>query len=190
MKSRIRALPDFSKRGTTSTRTNLVTNWGPASSATMMPVKPPMLAPIASGERMHTLDVVRGFALLGIFLMNIEGMAGPLMASMTGLDPQLTGADRGVDGAIYLLVQGKFYPLFSLLFGMGFAVMLMRAEDAQRPFFALYLRQFNCVELNFTHYTLPAAATIGALAGRFLPRTKLPPSPLMRSTALTSLCAV
>lgn len=99
------------------------------------------LAPVTGAERIQALDVVRGFALLGILLMNIEGMAGPLMASMTGLDPQLTGADRWVDGAIYLLVQGKFYPLFSLLFGMGFAVMLMRAEDAQRPFFSLYLRR-------------------------------------------------
>lgn len=99
------------------------------------------LAPVTGAERIQALDVVRGFALLGILLMNIEGMAGPLMASMTGLDPQLTGADRWVDGAIYLLVQGKFYPLFSLLFGMGFAVMLMRAEASGRPFFGLYLRR-------------------------------------------------
>ncbi|OHE81152.1 MAG: hypothetical protein A2X76_08950 [Lysobacterales bacterium GWF1_69_6] len=99
------------------------------------------LAPVTGADRIQALDVVRGFALLGILLMNIEGMAGPLMASMTGLDPQLTGADRWVDGAIYLLVQGKFYPLFSMLFGMGFAVMLMRAEAAQRPFFGLYLRR-------------------------------------------------
>ena len=43
---------------------------------------------------MHTLDVVRGFALLGIFLMNIEGMVGPVAASGTGLDPSLAGIDR------------------------------------------------------------------------------------------------
>ncbi|WP_374472928.1 DUF418 domain-containing protein [Arenimonas sp.] len=103
--------------------------------------EPASLAPVTGVERIQALDVVRGFALLGILLMNIEGMAGPLMASMTGLDPQLTGADRWVDGAIYLLVQGKFFPLFSLLFGMGFTVMLMRAEAAQRPFFGLYLRR-------------------------------------------------
>ena len=103
--------------------------------------EPVSLAPVTGTDRIQALDVVRGFALLGILLMNIEGMAGPLMASMTGLDPQLTGADRWVDGAIYLLVQGKFYPLFSLLFGMGFAVMLMRAEAAERPFFGLYLRR-------------------------------------------------
>lgn len=99
------------------------------------------LAPVDGAERLQALDVLRGFALLGILLMNIEGMAGPLMASMTGLDPALSGADRWVDGAIYLLVQGKFFPLFSLLFGMGFAVMMMRAEASGRPFFWLYLRR-------------------------------------------------
>src|SRR5258705_8917332 len=46
MKSRIRALPSFSYRGTTSTSTSLVTFPGPAASATRMPVMPPMLAPI------------------------------------------------------------------------------------------------------------------------------------------------
>jgi len=100
-----------------------------------------MLAPVDGAERLQALDVLRGFALLGILLMNIEGMAGPLMASMTGLDAGLAGADRWVDGAIYLLVQGKFFPLFSLLFGMGFAVMMMRADAGGRPFFRLYLRR-------------------------------------------------
>ena len=53
----------------------------------------------------------------------------------------ITGADRWADTAIYLLVQGKFFPLFSMLFGMGFAIMLMRAQAAGRPFVAVYLRR-------------------------------------------------
>ena len=99
------------------------------------------LAPITSADRIQALDAIRGFALLGILLMNIEGLVGPLMASMSGVDPALTGADRWADTAIYLLVQGKFFPLFSMLFGMGFAIMLMRAQAAGRPFVAVYLRR-------------------------------------------------
>jgi uncharacterized protein len=99
------------------------------------------LAPVESRARIESLDVLRGFALLGILLMNIEGMAGPLMASMTGVDPTLTGADRVVDTLVYLFVQGKFYPLFSLLFGMGFAVMLVRAREAGTAFPRTYLRR-------------------------------------------------
>lgn len=99
------------------------------------------LAPVAAGERIEAMDVLRGFALLGILLMNIEGMAGPLAASFTGVDPALAGADRTVDWLIYVLVQGKFYTLFSLLFGMGFATMALRAERTGRPFGVLYLRR-------------------------------------------------
>ena len=99
------------------------------------------LSPIAAADRIEALDVLRGFALLGILLMNIEGFAGPLVGALTGLDPALTGADKWVDAVIYVLVQGKFYTLFSLLFGMGFAVMSQRAEVARRPFAGLYWRR-------------------------------------------------
>ena len=99
----------------------------------------PTFAPVATHERIAAMDVLRGFALLGILLMNIEGMVGPLLVAQMGVDPSLAGIDRFADVAVYLLVQGKFYPLFSLLFGMGFAVMLARAEAAQRPFFMVYL---------------------------------------------------
>ncbi len=97
--------------------------------------------PIAASERIEAMDVLRGFALLGILLMNIEAFVGPLVASLDGLNPALTGADRVVDAAIYILVQGKFYLLFSLLFGMGFAVMMQRADARGHAFGALYLRR-------------------------------------------------
>ncbi|TWI01051.1 uncharacterized protein IP90_02673 [Luteimonas cucumeris] len=86
------------------------------------------LAPIAAAERIETMDVLRGFALLGILLMNIEAFVGPLMESVNGINPRFSGTDRWVDALIYVLVQGKFITLFSLLFGMGFAVMLDRAQ--------------------------------------------------------------
>lgn len=100
-----------------------------------------IFSPVAPADRIETLDVLRGFALLGILLMNIEGFAGTLVGALTGVDPELTGVDRWADAAIYVLVQGKFYTLFSLLFGMGFAVMSQRAEVAMRPFAGLYWRR-------------------------------------------------
>lgn len=101
----------------------------------------PSFQPVAPGERIVAMDVLRGFALLGILLMNIEGFVGPLNEALTGIDPALAGADRWVDALTYVLVQGKFYTLFSLLFGMGFAVMDQRASRAGRPFVATYLRR-------------------------------------------------
>lgn len=113
------------------------------------------LTPVAPGERIVAMDAVRGFALLGILLMNIEGLVGPLFGSITGVDPALTGADKVADTLVYLLVQGKFYTLFSLLFGMGFAVMLARSEAARRPFTALYLRRtFALLAIGLLHLLL------------------------------------
>ena len=97
--------------------------------------------PIAPDERIATLDVLRGLALLGILLMNMEGFAGPLDLSTTGIDPHWQGLDRWADAFVYIFVQGKFFPLFSLLFGAGFAVMAQRAEAAGRDFTRFYLRR-------------------------------------------------
>jgi uncharacterized protein len=101
----------------------------------------PVLRPIASSERIQALDVVRGFALIGIFLMNIEFFNRPIAELGLGLPTTLQGADGWAGYLIYVLVQGKFWTMFSLLFGMGFAVMLTRAERAGRSFLVPYLRR-------------------------------------------------
>jgi len=106
-------------------------------------VKPvvPALQPVAAADRIEVIDILRGVALLGILLMNMEALSGPLDLSFTGIDPHWTGLDYGVDAAIYVLVQGKFFTLFSLLFGAGFAIMAQRAEAACRDFTPFYLRR-------------------------------------------------
>lgn len=113
------------------------------------------LSPTAASERIEAMDVVRGFALLGILLMNIEAFVGPVLGAFTGLDPGLRGADRGADALVYILVQGKFYTLFSLLFGMGFALMMARAEATGRPFSGLYLRRtLGLLAIGLVHMVL------------------------------------
>lgn len=118
-----------------------------ADTTTTPPPLPGALAPLAQSERIEALDVVRGIALLGILLMNIEAFAGPILLSTTGIDPSLVGIDRIADTAVYLLVQGKFYLLFSLLFGMGFAVMAERADASGRAIVPLYLRRIATLML-------------------------------------------
>ena len=97
--------------------------------------------PVAPNERIATLDVLRGLALLGILLMNMEAFNAPLELSFTGIDPHWHGPDRWADAFVYVFVQGKFFTLFSLLFGAGFAVMAQRAEVAGRDFTRFYLRR-------------------------------------------------
>ena len=102
---------------------------------------PLSLQPVATGDRIAVLDILRGFALLGILLMNMEAFSGPLDLSFTGIDPHWQGLDYAADAVIYVLVQGKFFTLFSLLFGAGFAIMAQRADAARRAFAPFYLRR-------------------------------------------------
>ncbi len=92
-------------------------------------------------QRLEHLDVLRGFALLGILLVNFEWFTRPLQAIVLGVDPGLAGLDAASDWLIRAVAEGKFYPLFSMLFGAGFALMLERAEARQAPFWGLYLRR-------------------------------------------------
>lgn len=135
-----------------------------------------LAGPVAEGERIAVLDMLRGFALLGIFLINVEWFARPLQDMIAGVGPG-EGLDGQVGALVYLLVQGKFWVLFSLLFGMGFALMHQRAEAAGRPFIGLYLRRslllalFGLVHIAFVWtgdvlFTY-ALASLGLLA--FLP---------------------
>jgi uncharacterized protein len=101
---------------------------------------PELASPRPPDQRLHLLDALRGFALLGILLMNIEFFTRPVQDFMAGL-----GAEGGASGMagwiVYVFVQGKFWVLFSLLFGMGFALMQQRLEADGRPFARLYLRR-------------------------------------------------
>ncbi len=99
----------------------------------------PVPAPVDAGRRIHVLDALRGFALLGIFLMNIEWFTRPPQHMGQGLDPSATGIDRIAALGVYVLVQGKFWVLFSLLFGMGFA--LMSGRHGGPAFQRVYLRR-------------------------------------------------
>ncbi len=108
---------------------------------TLPPTLPPSLLPLPASERITVIDIVRGAALLGILLMNIEAFVGPLDGSFTGIDPHWQGMDYWADALVYVFVQGKFFLLFSLLFGAGFTVMAQRAQASGRAFVPLYLRR-------------------------------------------------
>lgn len=98
------------------------------------------LAPITISERIDAMDILRGLALVGILLMNVEWF-NRAIASLGSQDTSLTGLDHAIGWLIRCFVEGKFYKLFALLFGMGFAVMLIRAKEAERPFGAWFSRR-------------------------------------------------
>ncbi|MFC3712479.1 DUF418 domain-containing protein [Sphingoaurantiacus capsulatus] len=79
--------------------------------------------------RYQSLDAVRGFAVLGILLMNIVGMGLPAFAYM---NPTVAGGDSGANlvawALAYVLVDGKMRALFTLMFG---ASLLLIADAAE-----------------------------------------------------------
>lgn len=75
-------------------------------------------------KRYILLDALRGFALLGIVLANY-----PEFSLWSFSDPAgWSGADRVTRAIQTFLIDGKFYTLFSLLFGMGFSIQLSHAN--------------------------------------------------------------
>ena len=113
-------------------------------------------APVPAHQRIEALDTVRGFALIGICLMNIEFFNRPLATLGHGMPAGLVGIDWLASFCVAYFVEGKFWTIFSLLFGMGFAVMLTRAENAGRSFLKPCLRR------------IAALAVFGALHHIFL----------------------
>lgn len=117
--------------------------------------------PLAPSQRIAVLDVLRGFALLGIALMNIEFFTRPMQGIVLGLDTSMTGIDYAAGWAVMAFVQGKFWTLFSLLFGMGFAVMLERAAQTGSRFGGTYARRlFVLLLIGLAHAMLIWAGDI------------------------------
>jgi uncharacterized protein len=113
----------------------------------------PALSPAT--DRLDALDVLRGFALIGICIANVEFFNRPVVESGQGIPAGLHGLDWLVAFLVAYLVSGKFWTIFSLLFGMGFALMLERARVAGRPFAPTYGRRVGVLlAIGLLHHTL------------------------------------
>ncbi len=95
-----------------------------------------VIRPTTSQERIQVIDILRGFALFGILLANMGGFSGPESADWWTATPDLLAKQL-----IFFLGQAKFLTIFSFLFGLGFALPLLRAEARGAPFFPLYRRR-------------------------------------------------
>lgn len=114
------------------------------------------VSPIQPKERFMILDVLRGIALLGICLANFPEFSlytfqkSEVVASMPTVE-----IDRMVRYLQYLFIDGKFYTLFSLLFGIGFSIILSNAQRKEVNGFRIFYRRmwilalFGAVHLMF-----------------------------------------
>ena len=88
------------------------------------------LRPTRLRERIRSLDLLRGFALLGILIMNIQFFS---MVGAAYFNPMAFGDLSGSNGWVYILSHAladqKFMTLFTMLFGAGIVLMTSRAES-------------------------------------------------------------
>ncbi|MEW6252144.1 MAG: DUF418 domain-containing protein [Planctomycetota bacterium] len=98
-------------------------------------------APVAPEERIFAVDVLRGFALLGILLVNMMGFSLPQQVWALREPWWSSGPDRAAVWLTNAFASGKFYALFSLLFGLGLYLQMQRLEARGRRFVGLYARR-------------------------------------------------
>lgn len=102
------------------------------------------VAPVSTQDRIAVLDVLRGAAIFGILIANMTVVSGYVFLRPEEQAALSTAATDGVvTQLIHVLLEGKFYSIFSLLFGIGFAVQLGRAAGKGIAFPALVRRRLT-----------------------------------------------
>ncbi len=142
------------------------------------------LAPISPRERVATLDVLRGFALLGVLLANLYSLFSFRFAIHEPPDASIT--DVIARWFMVLVVRGRAQTLLGFLFGFGFAVQLLRARERGQRVLPIYLRRlFALFAIGWLHVLLLSWVDVTwgyALVGLFL-------LPFVRATDRTRLIA-
>ncbi|MBT3154934.1 DUF418 domain-containing protein [Streptomyces sp. CHD11] len=124
-------------------------------------------APPEDPRRVPGLDVLRGFALFGILLVNALMMAGPY--TLFGGGPGAPRSGQVAAWVVNVLVTGKFHVLFAFLFGYSFVLQKRSAEWAGASFAPRHLRRATALlAIGAVHavllYTGDILMTYGALA--------------------------
>lgn len=134
----------------------------------------PAALPVLQNERADILDVLRGFALIGVLLDNIIGFSGWGFMTDSTRESLNTWPADGLLGLFELIfIKGKFYSLFSLLFGIGFSIILIRNEQKGiNPLKVFYRRLLILLIIGAAHIFLLWEGDIlllYAFIGLFLP---------------------
>jgi len=98
------------------------------------------MRPTTSAERLEVLDALRGFALFGILFANLVSFFGYATLTQSEI-VSLPGSDRFVLFLIDWLIEGKFYSIFSILFGIGFGLQAGRMCQSSTVFMAYWYRR-------------------------------------------------
>lgn len=109
--------------------------------------------PVQPKQRILALDILRGFALLGILLMNIQSFAMPSSAYANPTSyGDLTGANGTVWTASHIFADQKFMTIFSILYGAGIILVTQKLDQRGQKSAGLhYKRTFWLLIIGLIH---------------------------------------
>lgn len=125
-------------------------------------------------KRVDEIDIIRGFALFGVLLVNLTMIDATLFNMENIPFKTLSGMEFIAAWSIRLLAQGKFYTIFSFLFGLGFYYFL-RKESSDAVMVRFKKRLYALLILGILHTIFVWHGDIlhvYALAGFFLIKSK------------------
>ena len=99
------------------------------AAASSLPAALLSVSPLPAIERMPTLDILRGFALMGVLIMNMPGFSYSGHTEANGSHHWPLPVDRFAEELRDMLFSGKFNSMFSMLFGIGFTVQFTRMQQ-------------------------------------------------------------
>lgn len=122
---------------------------------------------ISPNKRIVSLDIIRGFALLGILFINIPAYQIILEGAVI---PSYSEVDKIIKNFISIFIEKKFFSIFSFLFGVGFYIFTSRAQSRNdKPRWRFSRRLLSLLLIGIIHYfffwgsILPIYAVIGFL---------------------------
>lgn len=152
--------------------------------------------PVNPRERSVILDALRGLALFGICLANFPEFSLYTFQSQEVVSAMPTaGIDRVVRFLQHVFIDGKFYSLFSLLFGIGFSIIMSHSMEKGRNGLSVFYRRMGILALiGLLHLMLLWSGDIlflYALTGLLLPLFRnVPDRKLLATAAVLVFCPV
>jgi uncharacterized protein len=112
-----------------------------------------MTTPLKNNERIEIIDVLRGFTLLGIILVHFaeQYYAGPAPQKWANFNSKFLGDDI-VNGFIGIFISGKFFMIFSFLFGLSFFLQLHKSDSGVVFFARFFWRLVILFAIGLLHH--------------------------------------
>ena len=118
-------------------------------------------SPLKPSERIVMIDVLRGLAIFGILMVNMPLMYGPVTQMMLGAKPDASLHQVISESFIKFFFEGKFYVLFSMLFGFGFWIFMNKTVENGSSVVPVYRRRlFFLLLFGLAHVVLLWAGDI------------------------------